>query len=106
MGLNLSDWRGAVRRLWGRNGRAVGRMMAPEGRGRSVFGGPEPRLRTWPVGCCALASGDVPWGDPGSETDLSRSPSPPPVAEAKWVTYLRNNLLHKKPVMYYRQSAQ
>src|ERR671917_146528 len=53
----------------------------PEGRGRSVSGGPEPRLRTWPVGCCALASGDAPWGDPGQETDLSRSPSPPPAAE-------------------------
>src|SRR5215208_3872090 len=25
---------------------------------------------------------------------------------ATWVTYLRNNLLHKKPVVYYRQSAQ
>ena len=26
--------------------------------------------------------------------------------EATWVTYLRNNLLHKKPAVYYRQGAQ
>ena len=29
-----------------------------------------------------------------------------PPLSATWVTYLRNNLLHKKPVVYYRQSAQ
>jgi transposase-like protein len=58
MGLNLSNERGSVRLLW--REKRWGVWSTSEGRGRSVFGGPEPRLPTWPVGCCALASGDVP----------------------------------------------
>jgi hypothetical protein len=54
----LPNERGSVR-LLGREKR-WGVWSTSEGRGRSVFGGPEPRLPTWPVGCCALASGDVP----------------------------------------------
>jgi hypothetical protein len=56
--VNPTNERGSVRLLW--REKRWGVWSTSEGRGRSVFGGPEPRLPTWPVGCCALASGDVP----------------------------------------------
>ncbi len=44
MGLNLSNERGSARLLWRKKRSGV--SSAPEGRGRSVFGGPEPRFPT------------------------------------------------------------
>jgi transposase len=53
----LKNHPGASLLLWEQ--KRVGGMLPTEGSGRRLIGGERPRQKTWPMGSCALESGDA-----------------------------------------------